>query len=67
MRFQRPAKHKKPWTADDDAKIVAMATTNSVPHIARELGRTSVAVETRAAYLKVKTLYRMPAHRTTGK
>jgi hypothetical protein len=60
FRFQKPKKHSQPWTTEEDGKLVSMAPTLAVPLIAKELGRTAAAIETRAAVLKVKTFYRLP-------
>jgi hypothetical protein len=60
MRFATPTKHRQPWSPEDDATIIAKASTKPVSGIAMELGRSNAAVETRANVLKVKTFYRVP-------
>jgi hypothetical protein len=60
ISLRKPTNHKQPWTPADDACILSMAASQPVPAIAKELKRTSAAVEARAATLKVKTFYRYP-------
>jgi hypothetical protein len=57
---EKPKNHGEPWSPQDDATLTSLAPSTPVALIAKQLGRTSASVETRAAILKVKTFYRLP-------
>ena len=57
MKFDKPEKHSRKWTAEEDAVLRTMAPGETILAIAKVVQRTAASVEARARALGVKASY----------